>query len=215
MSNNSSRREFIASSFRNTGALAMTPYALQNAGRKISANEKVNFAGIGVGSQGGSDVDQLVAAGGNLVALCDIDWKYAAKKLDQYPNAKRYKDYRVMLDEMGKDIDAVLIGTPDHTHAVITMEALKRGKHVYCEKPLTHTWHEAKAIMAAAKKAGVVTQLGNQGHSTDTIRRTCEWVWAGAIGKVHTVHAGCGEFKEIYSQIRLPRYFHFQLKSQL
>ena len=107
-----------------------------------------------------------------------------------------------MLDKMGKEIDAVVIGTPDHTHAVIAMEAMRHGKHVYCEKPLAHTVHEVRALMAAAHKYKVVTQLGNQGHSSDTIRRLCEWVWAGAIGQVHTVHAGCGEFKEVYCQIR-------------
>jgi predicted dehydrogenase len=107
-----------------------------------------------------------------------------------------------MFDKMGKDIDAVVIGTPDHTHAVIAMEAMRRGKHVYCEKPLTHNINEVRTLIVQAKKSGVVTQLGNQGHSSDTIRQTCEWIWAGAIGKVHTVHAACGAFKEIYSQIR-------------
>ncbi len=169
---------------------------------KTPRKDKVNFAGIGVGSQGGSDVDAVVAEGGNLVAICDVDHKYAAKKLDQYPNARRYKDFRVMLDEMDKEIDAVVIGTPDHCHAVIALEAMKRGKHVYCEKPLAHSVHEVRTLMAAARKYGVVTQLGNQGHSFDTIRQLCEWVWAGAVGEVHTVYAGCGEFKDVYSQIR-------------
>jgi predicted dehydrogenase len=107
-----------------------------------------------------------------------------------------------MLNEMGDKVDAVVIGTPDHTHAVIAMEAMKRGKHVYCEKPLAHSVHEVRALMAAAKKYGVITQLGNQGHSSGTIRRTCEWIWAGAIGTPHTVHAACGEFKEVYNQRR-------------
>jgi hypothetical protein len=95
----------------------------------------------------------------------------------------------------------VVIGTPDHTHAVIAMEAMRRGKHVYCEKPLAHNVHEVRALMAAAKKHKVVTQLGNQGHSTGTIRQLCEWVWAGAVGQVHTVHAGCDAFKNVYCQI--------------
>ncbi|MEP6754219.1 MAG: Gfo/Idh/MocA family oxidoreductase [Chthonomonadales bacterium] len=196
------RRQFLSGIGAGATLLAVHPGGISQGPKSTAAIDKVNFAGIGIGSQGGGDVDNIVAEGGNLVALCDIDAKYAGKKFDQYPKAQKFVDYRVMFDKLGKDIDAVVIGTPDHTHAMITMEAMRRGKHVYCEKPLTHTVHEARTIMAAAKKYGVVTQLGNQGHSTDTIRRTCEWVWAGAIGKVHTVHAACGEFKEVYSQIR-------------
>src|SRR5438445_2938582 len=106
-----------------------------------------------------------------------------------------------MLDKMGKEIDGVVIGTPDHTHAVIAMEAMRRGKHVYCEKPLAHSVDEVRKLMAASHKYKVVTQLGNQGHSSGSIRRVCEWVWAGAIGKVHTIHAGCDAFKNVYCQI--------------
>ena len=137
----------------------------------------------------------VAGEGHNIVALCDVDENYAAKKFAQYPQAKRFKDYRVMLDKMGKEIDAVVIGTPDHTHAIISMEAMRRGKHVYCEKPLAHSVHEVRELMAAAHKYKVVTQLGNQGHSSGSIRRLCEWVWAGAIGQVHTIHAGCDAFK--------------------
>lgn len=183
-------------------AMFAAPGAYARASRRISAIDKVNVAGIGVGSQGGSDVDNIAAEGANIVALCDVDSKYAANKFNQYPNAKKFKDYRVMLDQMGKDIDAVVIGTPDHTHAIITMEALRHGKHVYCEKPLTHTIHEARAIIDASHKYKVVTQLGNQGHSFNSIRKCCEWVQAGCIGKVHTIHAACGEFRDVYSQIR-------------
>lgn len=189
------RRTFLMGAGVGAAMLAARP------GRgRLSPNEQVNFAGIGIGSQGGADVDAVVAEGGRLIALCDVDDHYAAKKFAQYPDARRFKDYRVMLDKLGKDIDAVVIGTPDHTHAVIAMEAMRRGKHVYCEKPLAHNVHEVRALMAAAKRYGVVTQLGNQGHSFETIRRLCEWVWAGAIGQVHTVHAACGEFKDVYCQ---------------
>jgi predicted dehydrogenase len=163
-------------------------------------------AGIGIGSRGGADVDEVAGLGHNIVALCDVDEKYAAKEFAKYPNAKRFTDYRVMLDKMGKEIDGVTIGTPDHTHAVIAMEAMRRGKHVYCEKPLAHSVHDVRALMAAAHKYKVVAQLGNQGHSADTIRRLCEWVWAGAIGQVHTIHAGCDAFKNVYCQIpNLPK----------
>ena len=159
------------------------------------------MAGIGIGSRGGADVGEVAGLGHNIVALCDVDENYAAKEFAKYPNAKRFTDYRVMLDKLGKEIDGVVIGTPDHTHAVIAMEAMRRGKHVYCEKPLAHSVHEVRELMAAADKYKVVTQLGNQGHSSDTIRRLCEWVWAGAIGQVHTVHAGCDAFKNVYCQI--------------
>lgn len=196
------RRQFLYGAGLGAAALHVYPDQLAKGPKRLSPNEKVNVAGIGVGSQGGSDVDAVVGEGHNLVALCDVDHKYAAKKLAQYPAARQFKDFRVMLDKMGKEIDAVVIGTPDHTHAVIAMEAMRRGKHVYCEKPLAHTVHEVRALMTAANRYGVVTQLGNQGHSSSTIRRVCEWVWAGAIGKVHTVHAACGEFKDVYSQIR-------------
>jgi len=191
-----SRRHFVM------GA-ALLPAGIRAAGqRRPGPNQRITFAGIGVGGMGGNDVDAVVAEGAQLIALCDVDPKYAAKKLEQYPDAQRFKDYRVMLETLGDKVDAVVIGTPDHTHAVIAMEAMRRGKHVYCEKPLAHTIGEVRALMAASRKPGLVTQLGNQGHSADTIRRTCEWIWAGAIGTPHTVHAACGEFKEVYCQIR-------------
>lgn len=155
-----------------------------------------------MGSQGGADVDAVAGEGQNIVALCDVDDNYAAKKFAQYPKARRFKDFRVMLDQMGKEIDGVVIGTPDHTHAVIAMEAIKRGKHVYCEKPLTHSIHEVRTLMEAAKKSKVVTQLGNQGHSSGDIRRVHEWIDAGALGQVHTVHAGCDAFRDVYCQMR-------------
>ena len=104
----------------------------------LSPNAKLNVAGIGIGSRGGADVGEVAGLGHNFVALCDVDEKYAAKEFAKYPGAKQFKDYRVMLDKMGKEIDAVVIGTPDHTHAVIAMEAMRHGKHVYCEKPLAH-----------------------------------------------------------------------------
>jgi hypothetical protein len=106
-----------------------------------------------------------------------------------------------MLEKMGKEIDGVIIGTPDHTHAVIAMEAMRHGKHVYCEKPLAHSVDEVRKLTAAAHEHKVITQLGNQGHSSGSIRQVCEWVWAGAIGQVHTIHAGCDAFKNVYCQI--------------
>ena len=196
-----SRRKFIYGTGAGVALFNILPGTLLRGAEKMSMNDKLNVAGIGIGSRGGADVDEIAGLGHNFVALCDVDENYAAKEFAKYPNAKRFKDYRVMLDKMGSGIDAVVIGTPDHTHAVIAMEAMRRGKHVYCEKPLTHTIHESRALMAAAHKYKVVTQLGNQGHSSDSIRRVCEWIWAGALGKVHTIHAGTGAFPNVYCQI--------------
>jgi len=153
-------------------------------------SEKLNIAGIGVGGQGAEDMG-AVASGNNIVALCDVDERRAAGTFARFPDAKRYRDFRKMLDEMDKSIDAVVVATPDHFHAVAAIGAIKRGKHVYCEKPLAHSIHEVRALMKAATDHKVVTQLGNQGHSFDSIRDFCEWIWDGAIGSVHTIHAGC------------------------
>jgi predicted dehydrogenase len=187
-------------------AFSILPGALARGGQKLSVNDKLNVAGIGFGSRGASDIDEVAGLGHNIVAMCDVDEKYAAKEFAKYPKATPFKDYRKMFDKVGKGIDAVIIGTPDHTHAVIAMEAMRRGKHVYCEKPLAHNVREVRTLMSAARKYKVVTQLGNQGHSSDSIRRVCEWIWAGAIGQVHTIYAGTDAFPKVYSQIgNLPK----------
>jgi len=197
-----SRRTFLRNASLGVAAFQIVPSYFVRAADGLSPNNKVNVAGIGIGSRGGSDIGDMAAEGHNLVALCDVDSAYAAKEFAKYPKAKQFKDFRVMLEEMGKEVDAVVIGTPDHTHAVIAMEAMKHGKHVYCEKPLSHTIHEVRELMAAAHRYKVVTQLGNQGHSSGTIRQLCEWVWSGAVGQVHTVHAACDAFPEVYCQLR-------------
>jgi len=166
-------------------------------------SEKLNVAGIGAGGQGGADINEI-AKGANIIALCDADLRPEHRDrttIPNYPNAKVYQDFRKMFDEMDKKIDAVIVGTPDHTHAVIAMAAIKRGKHVYCEKPLAHSVGEVRALMKAAQEHKVVTQLGNQGHSFDTIRTFCEWIWDGAIGKVHTIHCGCGANNSALGQL--------------
>jgi predicted dehydrogenase len=196
------RRQFLRQTGLGITMFQMLPLIRVRGAQALSTNEKVNVAGIGVGSQGGSDIDAVAGEGHNIVALCDVDDDYAGKELAKYPKATRFKDYRVMFDKMGKEIDGVVIGTPDHTHAVIALEAMRRGKHVYCEKPLAHSINEVRALMKAARQYKVVTQLGNQGHSSGSIRQLCEWVSAGAVGPVHTVHAGCDAFKEVYCQIR-------------
>jgi predicted dehydrogenase len=155
---------------------------------KKSPNEKLNIAGIGIGGMGAANLSALESQ--NIVALCDVDLNYAANTIKKYPNAKVYQDYREMLDKQ-KDIEAVLIATPDHTHAVLSMAAMKAGKHVYCQKPLTRTVFEARKLAIAAKECGVVTQMGIQGHSSDALRSVCEWIGDGAIGEVREVEAWC------------------------
>jgi predicted dehydrogenase len=195
------RRQFLRGAAAGVALFQVLPGNILHGAEQLSPNNKVNVAGIGVGSQGGGDIGAMAGEGHNIVALCDVDENYAAKTFQQHPGAKKFKDYRVMFDQMGKEIDAVVIGTPDHTHAVIALEAMRRGKHVYCEKPLAHDIREVRALMDASKRHKVVTQLGNHGHSSGSIRQLCEWVWAGAIGKVHTIHAGCDAFKHVYCQI--------------
>lgn len=153
-------------------------------------SRKLNIACIGLGWPGCKDVDAL-APTDNIVAFCDVDTQRAPDFRKKYPKARSFVDYRQMLDQLDKTLDAVIVATPDHSHAVLAIAAMQRGKHVYCEKPLAHSIHEVRQMMKTAKEQKVVTQMGNQGHSADSIRRFCEWVWNGAIGNVHTIHAGC------------------------
>jgi len=183
-----SNRAITRREFASTAALAAVAAAI--APRQVFAGQspsgKLNIAAIGVGGMGASNLK--ACANENIVALCDVDSDYAAKTFALYPGATVYTDYRVMLEKQ-KDIDAVIIATPDHTHAPITMACLQAGKHVYCQKPLTHTVAEARAIADAAKKYNVVTQMGNQGHSFESMRLLKEWLDDGAIGNVTEVHA--------------------------
>ena len=152
----------------------------------MAPSDKLNVVGIGVGGQGGGDISQMAEE--NIVALCDVDWERAARTFAKFPDAKRYRDFRIMLDKE-KNIDAVVIGTPDHVHATATMVSIGLGKHVYCEKPLTHTIFEARTVTEAARNAGIATQMGNQGHAMESLRVLCEWIWDGAIGDISEVHA--------------------------
>ena len=135
----------------------------------------------------------------NIVALCDIDWKYAKPVFDRHPQAKKYWDYRKMYDEMGKSIDAVLVATADHTHAMITADAMTLGKHVYTQKPLTHSVYESRLLTNLAKKYDVATQMGNQGSSlAEGVDLICEWIWNGEIGEVTKVE--CATNRPIWPQ---------------
>jgi predicted dehydrogenase len=151
-----------------------------------SPNEKLNIAGIGVGGRGAADVNGV--ADENLVALCDVDDKRAAATFERYPKAKRFKDFRKMLDEIHAQIDAVVIGTPDHTHAPAGVMAMKLGKHCYCEKPLAHNVYEARRMAEVAAEHKLVTQMGTQIHAGTNYRRVVELVQSGAVGTVGDVH---------------------------
>ena len=182
-----SRRSFLKKSVVFPSIMILPRHVLGGKGY-ISPSDKLNIAGIGVRKWGMGSNNLSQCKSENIVALCDVDQKQAAPTYKKYPKAKVYKDYRIMLDKQ-KDIDAVIVATPDHNHAVITMLAMKMGKHVYCQKPLTHTVYEARMITEAAKKYKVQTQMGNQGRSSDEIRSLKEWIDDGAIGKVREVFA--------------------------
>ena len=187
MKNTISRRKFIAVTAA-TGLFNFVPRHVLGAPGQTPPGEKLNIAGIGLGWMG--ERNMLSCAEENIVALCDVDHSHAAKTFKAFPNAVKYTDYRVMLEKQ-KDIDAVLIATPDHTHAVISKAAMQAGKHVFCQKPLTHDVYEARMLAKIAKETGVVTQMGIQGHSQEGIRLICEWIWAGAIGTISEVDAWC------------------------
>jgi predicted dehydrogenase len=155
--------------------------------RKLSPNEKLNIAAIGAGGKGTSDIMSCNKLGENIVALCDVDWDRAGESFYRLPNAKQFKDYRNMLEKM-PEIDAVTISTPDHTHAPAAYMAMKMGKHVYVQKPLTHTVAEARLLKNVAKETGVMTQMGNQGHCGDGVRQLCAMIQSGEIGNVREAH---------------------------
>ncbi len=181
-----SRRSFVAGAASAIAGFTIVPrYVLGGAGFK-SPSEKLNIAAVGIGGQGKENVK--ACEGENIVALCDVDWNFAGRVFSNYPNAAKYKDFHRMLEKQ-KDIDAVIVATPDHTHATIAMMAVRMGKHVYVQKPLTWSIDEARKLTEAAREHKVATQMGNQGHSSEEIRVLCEMIWAGAIGDIREVHA--------------------------
>lgn len=178
-----SRRNFLAKSTAAAAAFSFHYVPAKVLGANAPSN-KLNIAAIGVGGMGPGNIRGCQEE--NIMAFCDCD-RVNGRMLNKFPKATVYKDYRVMFDKE-KDIDAVIVATPDHTHAVITMEAMQRGKHVYCQKPLTHTVFESRKIAEAAKKYKVVTQMGNQGRSSTQTRMLKEWLEDGAIGDVKEVY---------------------------
>jgi predicted dehydrogenase len=186
------RRDLLAASTA-VGSFSFFPARVLGRGGATPPSDKLNIAMIGTGGRGAVSLQNLKDQ--NIVALCDVDWRTesrsqfpAGKVAAQYPAAKRYDDYRIMLEEMSKSIDAVVVATADHSHAHASILAMSMKKHVYCEKPLAHDMHEVRAMMAAAEKYKVITQTGNQGHSNYDVRSLVEWVRAGAIGSVKEVH---------------------------
>ncbi len=180
-----SRRQFLGGTTLGALGITVLPKHVLGLGTK-GPNDKLNIAAVGCAGKGAHDIEGVASE--NIVALCDVDWRHAGNTFKKFPQAKRFKDYRKMLDGMDKEIDAVIVATPDHLHAFASMHAIKLGKHVYCEKPLTHSVWEARQVAQAARAAKVATQMGNQGQASEETRILCETVWDGAIGPVREAH---------------------------
>ncbi len=179
------RREFVSKASAGV-AFTIVPRRVLGGPGYQAPSDTLNVACIGVGGMGRNDVRGVSSE--NVYALCDVDSNNSAQTLQSYPGAKLYEDFRVMLEQESANIDAVTVSTPDHTHAVAAAMALRMGKHTYCQKPLARTIHEVRHLEAAARRAGVATQMGNQGHAGAGTRQIREWVEAGAIGTVREVH---------------------------
>ena len=183
------RRQFLS---RTTLAVGAATFSFPYVGRVLGANERINVACIGVNGKGDSDSSDASGCGGNIVAICDVDQNSLDRKAKQFkqkfPELKQYKDYRKMLDEIGKDIDAVTVSTPDHNHGVAAIRAMKMGKHCFCQKPLVQTVLEARTVRQLAKEKNLATQMGNQGSAASGLRRAVEVIQAGVIGKPLELH---------------------------
>ncbi len=190
--NTITRRNFLQASAAGTFGFQFVPSTVWG------ANDRINVASIGIGGKGRSDVQGSANSGGTIVALCDVDEKQAADARKAFPNAVYYRDFREMLEKEDKNIDAVTVSTPDHMHFHASLRAIRMGKHVYTQKPLTHSLWEARTLAEEAKTAGVMTQMGNQAHAGEPIRRAVELVRAGLIGKVSEVH--CWTDRPIWPQ---------------
>ena len=177
------RRDFLKST---AAAAAVATFGVPTLLRGQNLNSKLNIAAIGAGGKGSSDINCVDSE--NIYALCDADLDNSAEQRKKHPDAKFYRDFRKMLDESGKSIDAVMVSTPDHFHAIAAAAAMRLGKHVYCQKPLVQTIYEARYLRTLAHDTKVITQMGNQGSSNDGLRRAVEVVQAGLIGPVRQVH---------------------------
>jgi len=184
---NLTRRDFIDRTLTASAAITIVPsFAVSGLGH-TAPSDKLNIAGIGVGGMGLANLKNLTSQ--NIVGLCDVDWKYAKGAFDQFPKAKKYWDWRKMFDEMGSEIDGIVVATADHTHAIISAHAMTLGKHVYLQKPLTHSVYESRLLTKLAAANKVATQMGNQGASGAGVAETSEILWSGAIGDVTRVES--------------------------
>ena len=185
-----SRRSFLKTGSIAALGLSVAPSTIlgKTYGHTAAPSDKLNILAVGVGGRGNSDLNGLKDTE-NIIGLCDTDWNYAKRVFDAYPKAKKFSDYRKMYDKMLKSADAVVVATADHTHACIAAQAIEAGKHVYVEKPLTHTVYETRLLTKLAAKHKVATQMGNQGASGPGVRTLCEWIWNGEIGEVTRVDA--------------------------
>jgi predicted dehydrogenase len=195
-----SRRTFLGTTAGLALSFTIVPRHVLGGAGFVAPSDRVNVASIGVGGMGGGDIATVSRLGANIVALCDVDDERGAGSFRAFPKARRYKDFRKMLDKEASQIDAVTVGTPDHIHAVASMAAIRAGKHVYCQKPLTHTLVECRELTRAARQAGVATQMGNQGHATEGARLTNEWIQAGVIGPVREVHVWSDRAGRLWKQ---------------
>jgi len=183
------RRKFLALAGATAAGFSIVPRHVIGGKGYIAPSDKLNIAAIGVGGKGEVNIERSFNNGtDNIVALCDVDDRMAVDARKQFPNAPYYRDFRELLEKEDKNFDAVLVSTPDHMHGVQALAAMKQGKHVYCEKPLTHDIHEARVLTQAAEKYKVVTQMGNQGSSGDSTRYVESWIQGGLIGEVNKVH---------------------------
>ena len=188
-SNQVSRRAFLGTSAAVAAGITIVPrHAVAGLGHK-APSDKMNIVGVGVGGMGNGNLKQMSTE--NIIGLVDVDWKYTAGNgvFDRWPNAKKYKDWRVAYDELGKEMDGVMVATADHTHAIIAAHAMTMGKHVYVQKPLTHSVYESRLLTKLAEKYKVATSMGNQGSSLKDVSLTCEWLANGEIGEVTKVEA--------------------------
>ncbi len=185
--NSITRRDFVKSAAAATAGFTIVPsFAVSGLGHK-APSDKLNIVGVGIGGMGFHNLKEMETE--NIIGLCDVDWKYANRVFKHYPKAKKYKDFRKMYDEMGKDFDAVVVATADHTHAIVAANAITMGKHVYVQKPLTHTVYESRLLTKLAEKYKVATSMGNQGSSGEGVNLSTEWIANNEIGDVTRVEA--------------------------
>jgi len=209
-----SRRSFLANTATVTSGFMILPAKVVSGLGHKAPSDRLNIAGIGIGGQGYNDLRFVETE--NIVALCDVDQGYASNSFKRWPLAKQYSDYRQMFEQQ-KDIDAIMIATPDHSHALPALLAMREGKHVFLQSPLTHSIYESRILADSAKRYGVATQAGMQGNSGEGIRRICEWIWAGVIGEV--THVDTWTNRPIWPQPmeepdrgrRIPRDFNWDL----